>query len=80
MLAEVFGTKRHLGRLLAIGHLAYSTGLGTIPVIAGYAFDKSGSFGMGFVFNSVMTWLAAGALLWVGSYGRRPLLLRRSDA
>ncbi len=35
---------------------------------------------MGFVFNSVMTWLAAGALLWVGSYGRRPLLLRRSDA
>jgi len=32
MLAEMFGTKRHLGRLLAIGHLAYSTGLGTIQV------------------------------------------------
>jgi OFA family oxalate/formate antiporter-like MFS transporter len=68
MLAEVFGTKRHLGRLLAIGHLAYSSGLGTIPVIAGYAFDKTGSFGMGFMFNSVLTLLAAGALLFVGGY------------
>jgi OFA family oxalate/formate antiporter-like MFS transporter len=68
MLAEVFGTKRHFGRLLAIGHLAYSSGLGTIPVIAGYAFDKTGSFGMGFMFNSVLTLLAAGALLFVGGY------------
>ena len=68
MLAEVFGTKRHLGRLLAIGHLAYSSGLGTIPVIAGYAFDKTGSFGMGFMFNTLLTFLAAGALLFVGGY------------
>jgi OFA family oxalate/formate antiporter-like MFS transporter len=65
MLAEAFGTKRRLGRLLSIGHLAYSAGLGSVPLIAGYAFDKTGSFGMGFGFNIVMTWLATGALLWV---------------
>jgi MFS transporter, OFA family, oxalate/formate antiporter len=65
MLAEVFGTTRRFGRLLAIGHLAYSSGLGTIPVIAGYAFDRFGSFGIGFVFNSVVAWLAAGAILIV---------------
>ena len=71
MLAELFGTKRDFGRLLAIGHLAYSGGLGAIPVIAGYAFDKAGTFGMGFLFNCVMTWLATAALVWLGTRRRR---------
>lgn len=72
MLAEAFGTKKHIGRLLAVGHLAYSGGLGTIPIISGYAFDTTGSFGIGFAVNSIMTWLAAVALAAIGGYWRRP--------
>jgi MFS family permease len=61
-LAEIFGTEKHLGRLLAIGHLAYSGGLGTMPIVAAYAFDLTGSFTIGFTVNSIMTWLAVCAL------------------
>ena len=66
ILAEMFGTEKHIGRLLAIGHLAYSGGLGTMPILAAYAFDSSGSFTAGFIVNSVMTWLAVFALLGIG--------------
>jgi MFS family permease len=68
VLAEIFGTEKHLGRLLAIGHLAYSGGLGTMPIISAYAFDRTGSFTIGFAVNSIMTWLAVFALL-----GLRPI-------
>lgn len=78
VLAEAFGTGRHIGRLLAMGHLAYSGGLGTIPIIAGYAFDKTGSFGIGFAINSITTWLAALALLAIGWYWRRPVPTKNS--
>ncbi len=72
ILAEAFGTQKHLGRLLAVGHLAYSGGLGTMPILSGYVFDITGSFGIGFVVNSIMTWLAAVALVAIGGYWRRP--------
>ena len=64
-LAEIFGTEKHLGRLLAIGHLAYSGGLGTMPIVAAYAFDRTGSFTIGFTVNSIMTWLAVCALFGI---------------
>ncbi len=70
MLAEAFGTKKYIGRLLAIGHLAYSGGLGTIPLISGYAFDSTGSFGIGFVINSILTLSGAVALVAIGRYWR----------
>ena len=73
ILAEIFGTERHIGRLLAIGHLAYSGGLGTMPIVAAYAFDSTGSFTAGFILNSVMTWLAVFALLGIG---KRTFLLK----
>jgi sugar phosphate permease len=66
ILAEIFGTEKNIGRLLAIGHLAYSGGLGTMPIVAAYAFDSTGSFTGGFILNSVMTWVAAFALLGIG--------------
>src|SRR5207237_9710520 len=66
ILAEIFGTEKHIGRLLAIGHLAYSGGLGTMPIVAAYAFDSTGSFTAGFIVNSVTTWLAVFALLAIG--------------
>jgi MFS family permease len=68
ILTEVFGTEKHLGRLLAIGHLAYSGGLGTMPIVAAYAFDRTGSFTIGFTLNSIMTWLAVFALLGIGTH------------
>ena len=70
-LTEIFGTEKHIGRLLAIGHLAYSGGLGTMPIISAYAFDNTGSFTVGFAVNSIMTWLAAFALLGIGTYQLR---------
>lgn len=70
MLAEVFGIKKHIGRLFAIGHLAYSGGLGTLPVISGHAFDRTGSFAVGFIFNGTMTGLAALALGSIAGYWR----------
>jgi MFS family permease len=62
ILAEIFGIEKHIGRLLAIGHLAYSGGLGTMPIVAAYAFDHTGSFTAGFIVNSVMTCLAVFSL------------------
>jgi MFS family permease len=70
ILAEAFGTQKHLGRLLAVGHLAYAGGLGTIPIISGYAFDSTGSFAIGFAINSITTWLACGGLVAIGLGGR----------
>jgi len=78
MLAEAFGTEKHIGRLLAIGHLAYSGGLGTIPVISGYAFDTTGSFAIGFILNSIMAWLGALALASIGSYWRPARIVKGS--
>src|SRR5262249_10935750 len=65
VLVEIFGTEKHIGRLLAIGHLAYSGGLGTMPIVSAYAFDSTGSFTAGFTLNSIMTWLAVFALLGI---------------
>jgi MFS family permease len=70
ILAEAFGIQKHLGRLLAVGHLAYAGGLGTIPIISGYAFDSTGSFAIGFAINSITTWLACGGLVAIGLGGR----------
>jgi hypothetical protein len=74
ILVEIFGTEKHIGRLLAIGHLAYSGGLGTMPIVAAYAFDRAGSFIAGFIVNSVMTWLAVFALTRIGTMTMFPLL------
>ena len=74
MLAEAFGTKQHIGRLLAIGHLAYSAGIGSIPIISGYAFDTTGSFGLGFIINSIMTLLGALGLLVIGRYWQQAMV------
>jgi len=65
---------RCIGRLLATGHLAYSGGLGTMPIVAAHAFDSTGSFTAGFIVNSVMTWLAVFALLGIGKRGSRTIL------
>ena len=63
ILAEIFGIEKNFGRVLPIGHLAYSSGLGTMPIISAYAFDRTGSFTIGFTVNSVMTWLAVFGLV-----------------
>ena len=63
ILAEIFGIEKNFGRVLPIGHLAYSSGLGTMPLISAYAFDRTGSFTIGFTVNSVMTWLAVFGLV-----------------
>jgi len=68
VLAEIFGIEKNLGRVLPIGHLAYSSGLGTMPIISAYAFDRTGSFTIGFTVNSIMTWVAVLAL--VGLFSR----------
>ena len=68
ILAEIFGIEKNFGRVLPIGHLAYSSGLGTMPIISAYAFDRTGSFTIGFTVNSVMTWLAV--LVLVGLLSR----------
>ena len=67
ILAEVFGIEKNLARVLPIGHLAYSSGLGTIPILSAYMFDRTGSFAIGFMVNSVLIWLAVFALAGLSS-------------
>ncbi len=71
MLVEIFGIGKNLGRVLPIGHLAYSSGIGTIPIISAYAFDRTGSFTIGFTVNSIMTWVAVVALIGLNGARRK---------
>jgi MFS family permease len=71
MFAEAFGTEKYIGKLLAIGHLVYSNGVGMIPVIVAYTFDNTGSYSFGFAFNVVMTLLSAVGLIAIGRHWRR---------
>jgi MFS family permease len=76
MMASTFGTGKYLGRLLASSLLAYNIGMALIPLISSYSFDKTGSYGTGFIMNSVMTLLSALALVLIGSY-LKPKAARR---
>src|SRR5437867_6087530 len=67
ILAEVFGIEKNLARVLPIGHLAYSSGLGTIPILSAYMFDRTGSFAIGFMVNSILIWLTVFAFAGLSS-------------
>lgn len=72
MPMEAFGTGKFVGRLLAITHLAYVSGAGIMPVVASRIFDTTGSYGIGFTINSVMTSLCAVGLIVIGLCQRQP--------
>lgn len=73
MPMEAFGTGKLVGRLLAITHLAYTSGAGIMPVVASYAFDTTGIYTIGFTVNSVMTLLGAGGLILIRLSQRQPV-------
>jgi MFS family permease len=72
ILAEAFGAEKNLGRLFAIGQLAYLAGVGCLPVIISFVFDRTGSYSLGFSVNIVMTLFAAAAIMWARRYLRQP--------
>jgi sugar phosphate permease len=70
IMSAVFEDKRYLGRLIAIGLLTYTAGMGTMPVVTSYAFDSTGSYNLGFALNCVLVLSAATAFWLLGAFRR----------
>jgi len=59
VMTAAFDDKKYVGRLIAIGLLIFTAGMGTMPVVTSYAFDTTGSYNPGFALNCVLVLSAA---------------------